>query len=149
MAAGEYAVHFSQSVGDLDSRSCAILPSLTDAESFAREQVELHPALLCRIFDHHGFVGAPAMEVAGKAYKGHNDITPRFRRWVGSLLFFTGSILFVTDWVADFRFDWPSVLGSRLMIPGLILLVTEALVMLHNRRKLAGLGAGNAVAAKR
>jgi hypothetical protein len=149
MAVGEYAVHFSQSVDGIDSRTCAVLPSLRDAEDFAREQVLLHPALLCRVFDHHGFVGAPAVEVAGTAYKGHNDITPRFRRWVGSLLFFGGSILFVTDWVANFRFDWPSVLGSRLMIPGLILLVTEALVMLHNRRKLAGLGAGNALAAKR
>jgi hypothetical protein len=149
MAAGEYAVHFSQSIGDVDSRSCAILPSLTEAESFAREQVLLHPTLQCRVFDHQGFIGPPAMEIAGKAYRGHNDITPRFRRWVGSLLFCSGSILFVTDWVANFRFDWPSVLGSRLMIPGLILLVTEALVMLHNRRDLARVKSGHAVAAKR
>jgi hypothetical protein len=149
MAAGEYAVHFSQSIGDVDSRSCTILPSLPEAESFARQQVLLHPALLCRVFDHQGFIGAPAAEIAGTAYKGHNDITPRFRRWVGSLLFFGGSILFVTDWVANFRFDWPSVLGSRLMIPGLILLVTEALVMLHNRRKPASLESGNTAAAKR
>jgi hypothetical protein len=135
MATGEYAVHFSSSAGDIDSTACAVLPSLAEAEAFSREQVLLHPTLLCRIFDHHGFIGAPAAEVAGKEYKGHNEITQRFRRWVGSVLFFGGSILFVTDWVADFRFDWPSVLGSRLMIPGLILLVTEALVMLHNRRK--------------
>lgn len=146
MVAGEYAVHFSQSAGDVDSRTCAVLPSLRDAESFAHEQVLLHPTLLCRVFDHHGFVGAPAAEIAGKGYKGHNDITPRFRRWVGSLLFFGGSILFITDWVANFRFDWPSVLGSRLIIPGLILLVTEALVMLHNRRKVE---AGKTGAAKR
>ncbi|SEB89968.1 hypothetical protein SAMN05443244_2131 [Terriglobus roseus] len=149
MSEGEYAVHFSQSFGDVDARSCAVLPSLTEAESFARKQVASHPTLLSRVFDHQGFIGAPAAEFAGKGYRGHNDITPRFRRWVGSLLFFGGSILFVTDWVANFRFDWPSVLGSRLMIPGLILLVTEALVMLHNRRKLAGLQYGSTAAAKR
>lgn len=149
MAAGEYAVHFSKSAGEIDARTCAVLPSLSDAESFAREQVAIHSALLCRIFDHQGFIGAPALEVAGKDYKGHNDITPRFRRWAGSLLFVGGSGLFLTDWVANFRFDWPSVLGSRLMIPGLVLLVTEALVLLHNRRRTAASESNTIVVAKR
>ncbi len=134
MQPGEFAVHFSASVGEIDAMSCAIFSSLPDAEAYAQQAVLQHPTLQCRIFDHHGFVGAPMRVIAGSEYKSGNEITPRFRRWVGSILFFGGSALFITDWVANFRFDWPSVLGSRLMMPGLILLVMEALIMHHQRR---------------
>jgi hypothetical protein len=131
MHPGEFAVHVS---GGLNASTCAIFQSLPDAEQYARQEVQQHPTMKCRVFDHHGFVGAPALEIVGSDSTTRDEITPRFRRWIGSVLFFGGSILFVTDWVANFRFDWPSVLGSRLMIPGLILLVTEALVMHHKRR---------------
>jgi len=133
MQPGEYAVHFSASAGEIDAHTCAVLPSLEDAEAYAQQQVAEHPALQCRVFDHHGFIGAPAQEISGKDFRNRNEVSSRFRRWVGSILFVVGTVFFVTDWVADFHYDWPSVLGSRLMIPGFILLVTEALMMHHQR----------------
>lgn len=135
MTPGEYAVHYSMSVIGVDAAACTVLPSLAAAETYARKQVLQHPSLQCRIFDHHGFVGAPALEINGSDFRRRGEITSRFRRWVGSVLFFGGSAMFITDWVAGFHYDWPSVLGSRLIIPGLVLLVTEGLVMLHARRE--------------
>ena len=60
-----------------------------------------------------------------RSYKGESDLSPRFRRWVGSILFFGGLILTVIDWRADFRFVWPAMLGTRMLIPGFLLLITE------------------------
>ena len=140
MQAGGFAVHYSASLDAVDANGCDVLPSLVDAEQFA-EQVLKHPSLQCRIFDHQGFVGAPVLEVRGTQYKDRHELSPLFRRWVGSILFFGGAGMFLTDWIADFHYDWPSVLGSRLMMPGLILLVTEALMVQHKRRAVRGQGA--------
>ena len=136
MLPGEYAVHYS----NLDSSapgtgpSCTILESLADAEEYAKAQVALRPGLRCRIYDDRGFVGPPILEVRGLQYK-ESDISPRFRRWVGSLLFFGGLALVIVDWSVDFKLTWPATIGVRMLIPGLILLVTEAILMLQVRRK--------------
>jgi hypothetical protein len=35
----------------------------------------------------------------------------------------------------DFRLTWPATIGARMLIPGLILLVTEVILVLHAKRK--------------
>jgi hypothetical protein len=136
MAAGEYAVHYSSFDKDVrrTGPSCTILGSLEDAEEYAKAQVMLNPVLRCRIYDDRGFVGPPIVEVCGPQYKGESEISPRFRRWFGSLLFFGGLALVIVDWNADFKLTWPATIGARMLIPGLILLVTEVALVLHARR---------------
>jgi hypothetical protein len=51
----------------------------------------------------------------------------------GSVLFFGGVTLIVVDWCHDFRLSWPAMVGTRMLIFGMILLVTEGLVLLHGR----------------
>ncbi|WP_433965120.1 hypothetical protein [Tunturiibacter gelidiferens] len=137
MSPGEYAVHYSS----FDSSalgtgpSCTILESLADAEEYAKAQVALKPRLRCRIYDHRGFVGLPIREVRGQEYVGESEISPRFRRWFGSLLFFGGLALMILDWSVDFRLTWPATIGVRMLIPGAILLVTELILILHAKRK--------------
>jgi hypothetical protein len=84
------------------------------------------------VYDAHGIVGAPLFEVAGKDYKGESNLST-FRRWVGGVLFVVGSILFSIDVVQDYRLLWPSTIGSRMALPGAVLLLTEGLVMLTAR----------------
>jgi hypothetical protein len=136
MAAGEYAVHYSSFIGAPGTApSCTIFGSLEEAEAHAREQIAQRPDLRCRIYDHEGFVGPPIREFSGSSYKGESGISARFRRWVGSVLFLGGLILMIVDWTHDFTLTWPATIGTRLLIPGVILLVTEAVFVLHARRK--------------
>jgi hypothetical protein len=111
---------------------CDVFPSLADAETHVNEYVTLNPDVRCRVYDAHGMVGAPLAEVAGKSYKGESDLA-KFRRWVGGVLFVAGSILFTVDVVEDYRLLWPSTIGSRMLIPGALLLLTEGLVVLTAR----------------
>ena len=137
MSPGEYAVHYSSFDGSAPGTgpSCTILGSLADAEEYAKAQVALKPGLRCRIYDHRGFVGPPILEVRGQRYVGEREISPRFRRWFGSVLFFGGLALIIVDWSVDFRLTWPATIGVRMLIPGLILLVTEVALVLHAKRK--------------
>ena len=95
--------------------------------------------LRCRVYDAHGNVGAPVFEIAGKDFKGETDLS-RFRRWVGGICFIVGSILTLIDVSQNYRLMWPSTIGTRMLVPGAILLVPEGLVMLtarHNAKKSA------------
>jgi hypothetical protein len=134
MTPGEYAVHYSSFEPGTNSPECAILGSLAEAEQYAREQVTLRPSLRCRIYDHQGFIGAPVSEVKGVKYVPESDITPRFRRWGGAILFGGGLILTVVDWSANFKFGWPAMLGTRMLLPGLVLLFIEAMVVMNARQ---------------
>lgn len=137
MTAGEYAVHYSsfEDAPAGSAPSCTVFGSLAEAEAYAREQVARRPELRCRIYDHQGFVGAPVREFSGSDYKGESFISARFRRWAGSLLFFGGVLLIALDWTHDFLLTWPATIGARMVIPGLILLVTETVVVVLARRK--------------
>jgi hypothetical protein len=138
MEPGEYAVHYSSFDNTAGSGPfCTIFGSLPDAQEYAREYVALNPTLRCRIYDHHGLIGAPIDEIQGSKYVGDSDLTPRFRRWFGSILFFGGLILTIVDWSVDFKYGWPAMLGTRMLLPGLTLLFIEAMVVMHNRRKAA------------
>jgi hypothetical protein len=132
MAHGEYAVHYSQFDGS--QPFCTVFESLSEAKKFAREQVLLKPTLRCRIYDHQGLVGAPIDEIKGEKYVGDSDFSPRFRRWVGSSLFFGGLLLTIIDWSVDFKLGWPAMVGTRMLLPGFILLFIEAMVILTARR---------------
>jgi hypothetical protein len=129
MAPGEFAIHHSHSKDA--APTCTIVASLADAERYAAEQVALDPTLRCRIYDHRGFIGAPIRELRGKQFVADSDITPRFRRWCGSILFFGGIILTIIDWAGDFKRGWPAMIGTRMMVPGFVLLFIEAMVMLQ------------------
>lgn len=135
MAPGEYAVHYSTSDHDGPGAVCTAFPSLAEAEAHAAAHIQVHPNQRCRIYDHNGFIGAPIRELRGAHYRGERDLSPRFRRWTGSILFFGGVALTAYDWSTDFRLSWPGLIGSRMIIPGLILLVTEAVIVLYARRK--------------
>ena len=135
MVSGEYAIHYSSSDADGPGPVCTVFSRLSEAEDFSASHIQFHPNQRCRIYDHTGFVGAPIHELRGPKYRGDSDISPRFRRWVGSILFFGGLALTILDWSLDFRLTWPAALGTRMLFPGLILLVTEAVIILLARRK--------------
>jgi hypothetical protein len=132
MTPGEYAVHQSQNSGP---PSCTVFSTFAAAESYAIGQITQHPTLRCRIYDHHGFIGKPIAELRGSSYKGDSEISPRFRRWGGSILFFGGLLLIIFDWTHDFRLSWPAMIGIRMFFPGLILLITEAVLIFYAKRK--------------
>ena len=136
MVPGEFAVHYSSfSVKDYDGLYCSVFGSLADAEAHAKEQVAQRPTLQCTIYDHEGFVGAPFADIRGNDFKDTGSMSPRFRRWGGWILFATGSILMIIDWRTDFALMWPGMFGSRIIIPGFALLVMDALITIHQRKK--------------
>ncbi len=130
MASEEFAVH-----GTEGAANCRVFSSLEQAENFARQQVALRPDLRARIYGHEGFIGAPVSQLTGASFKGERDLSPRVRRWLGIGFLAVGSGLVVWDWSTGFRMTWPGVVGSRLLIPGAILVVTEFLIWLTARQR--------------
>jgi hypothetical protein len=114
---------------------CVLFPSLASAEDFAAQQVALHPSLRCRIYDHDGLANPPLRELTGAQFKHESDLSPRLRRWTGCILLFGGMVLFAIDWVAGFRFNWPSMIGSRMMPTGLVLLFIDAGILLNRAQQ--------------
>ena len=143
MTSGEYAVLYSgiQPVPS-DNREgkptsgpiCTVFSTLAEAEEHATRQVALIPTLRCRIYDHQGLAVQPIREIRGSQYKGESEITARFRRWAGSILFFGGLALVVLDWSTDFNLSWPATIGVRMFPVGLVLLVTELVIVITARR---------------
>jgi len=131
---GEYAVHYAGSHPGPPG-TCTVLPSLPEAEAYAAEQVRLHPHLQCRIYDHHGMIGAPVREVTGPQYKGNTDMSPRVRRWLGGSLLLAGIGLITLDWANSFRLMWAYTIGLPLLLPGIVLVIIEALVVITAKRR--------------
>lgn len=129
MVPGEFAVHAS------NRASCVVFPSFAEAEDYVHDRLRLNPTLRLRVFTHAGFIGEPMLDLRGSQFKGERDLSPRLRRWIGGALLITGSALFAFDWLNNFRFDWPSLVGSRLLIPGVILVFTEWMIVLTQRQK--------------
>jgi hypothetical protein len=136
MRAGEYAVHYSsiEGPGRL-SPCCTVFGSLAEAEAHAASETARRPELRCRIYGHEGLGRPPSREFKGSGYKEETGIGPRFRRWGGSGLFFGGLILTIIDWRSDFELSWPAMIGTRLLAPGLVLLVTDAVIVITERRR--------------
>jgi hypothetical protein len=136
MTAGEYAIHYSDFSGfSGNTPSCTVFGSLAEALAYASDQISHRPTLRCRIYDSQGFIGKPIRELRGSSYKGENDLSPRFRRWGGSVLFLGGLLLIVLDWMHDFTLSWPAMIGMRMIFPGLALLITEIVIVFYARRK--------------
>lgn len=135
MAADEYAVHFTEfeSPEERAQPYCVVFGSLAEATAFAQAEVARRPRLRCRLYDHQGFIGAPAAEIRGADYKDKVDISPTFRRWGGLGMLVGGGLLYAIDAAGGYRWLWPSMLGSRLAMPGAILVVMEAFILLHRR----------------
>jgi hypothetical protein len=144
MAPGEYAVLYSstdlappgeQKSVPMGGPFCTVFGSLSEADEHAREQVRLLPTLRCRIYNHEGLGREPVLEIRGAEYKGESEISARFRRWGGSVLFFGGLGLTILDWSTDFSLSWPAMIGTRMLPVGLILLVIELAIVIEARRK--------------
>ena len=137
MTPGEYAVLYSgvPEGAPLNSQTCTIFESLESAEQYASAQVATWPELRCRIYDHRGFGAQPVREIRGTAHKGDSEITARLRRWGGGGLFLGGAVLTLIDVAVDYRLLWPSLIGVRMMPAGLVLLVTELVIVIEARRK--------------
>ena len=97
--------------------------------------MRLLPTLRCRIYNHEGLGREPVREIRGAEYKGESEISARFRRWAGSVLFFGGLGLTILDWSTDFDLGWPAMIGTRMLPVGLILLVIELALVIEARRK--------------
>lgn len=141
MVPGEYAVHYSsfEESSDLPPY-CTVFADLEEAEAYALQQVTARPGLRCTIYDHQGLIGPPLRDIRGSKFKDNSGLSPRVRRWLGFTLFLSGLVLILIDWSTDFRLDWPSVVGNRILVLGLVLLITEALISLnakHEQRRLA------------
>jgi hypothetical protein len=113
---------------------CTVFSTLTEAEEHATHQIALIPTLRCRIYDHRGLANQPIREIRGTEHKGDSEITARFRRWAGSILFFGGLALVILDWSKDFSLSWPATIGFRIFPAGLVLLVTELAIVITARR---------------
>jgi hypothetical protein len=142
MTSTEYAVLYSgiqlpsdhQDGTPVSGPYCTVFSSLAEAEEHAAQQVALIPTLRCRIYDHQGLAIQPVREIRGSQYKGESEISARFRRWAGSILFFGGLALIVLDWSTDFNLSWPATIGVRMFPVGLVLLVTELVIVITAKR---------------
>jgi len=137
MANGEYAVHFSgfEDVPEGTPPFCLVFRSVEDAEAYATAEVARRPGLRCRVYDHDGLAGAPLRELRGRDFRDSSDISPHFRRWGGWVLFGGGLLLFCADWIVDFRWLWPSMVGSRMILPGAVLVVTDVFIWIYERHR--------------
>jgi hypothetical protein len=143
MTPTEYAVLYSgaqpvppnpQNPTPTDPRYCTIFSTLAQAEEYATQQVAFIPTLRCRIYDHQGLAVQPIREIRGTQHKGDSEITARFRRWAGSILFLGGITLIILDWSTNFGLSWPATIGVRMFPVGLVLLVTELVIVITARR---------------
>jgi hypothetical protein len=145
MSPGEYAVLYSNLQPPLagqqaDSFSstdpiCVVFDSLGAAEEYATRQAAQFPKLRCRIYDHHGLGRSPVREIAGTEGAEKNQISARFRVWVGGGLLLTGIALGLAEWLSDFRLTWAGTVAARMAPVGVILLITELAIVLEARRK--------------
>lgn len=139
MVPGEYAVLYSSYEASPDgvpaTPYCDVFSTLSEAERHAEEEVKRVSTVRCRIYSDAGLGGPPIREIRGAEHRGESEISATFRRWAGSVLFFAGLGLIALDWMSDFRLTWPATIGARAMPVGLILLLTEAVIVLSARRK--------------
>jgi hypothetical protein len=150
MAPGDFAVLYSAQYAPSNSTSGAMGPSgpvcdlfstFSEAEEHARQETALWPSLRCRIYGAEGLGGPPIKELKGSDYRGDSEMSARFRRWCGATLFVGGLGLILFDSIHDFNRGWPATIGMRAFPAGLILLVTEAVIVWEHKRKQARDGA--------
>ena len=136
MGPGEFAVHYSNFEGEAGKAPyCTVFGSMEDAVAYAQRKVADRPTLWCRIYDDQGLIGPGLKEIRGAEYREKGEMTARFRRWAVVILLLGGLILIGIDWNSDFRYTWPATIGMRMVIPGLVLAVTEVVIVVLDRRR--------------
>ncbi|WP_263417496.1 hypothetical protein [Terriglobus albidus] len=141
MAEGEFAVLFSgdrpetvEGEATPEGPFCVVAADMADAERYAREVVVLYPTMITRVYDRRGMVGAPLFEAHG-AKANHSEISARFRRWAGGSLFGVGAALGLAEIISGFTINWAGMLAARLLPVGVVLLLTEAAIVVGARRE--------------
>ena len=132
---GQPRVAGHEGEGGGEAPACTVFGSLVEAEAHATVKVAEEPTLRCRIYDQHGLAGQPVREIRGALHKGESEISARFRRWGGTILLVGGIVLWVLDAHSDMKMGWPSTVAARIAPLGLILLVTELVIVIDARRK--------------
>jgi hypothetical protein len=141
MAPGEYAVHFSHFNGAVPVVPyCLLFSDLDQAIAYAQNEVKDRPTLRCTIYNHHGLVGPPIRDIRGLEFKG-GEVSRRLAIWIGLTLFFGGAGLAIYDWTRNSQLQWPTAIGMPMVVPGLTLLVAEALSSVHKRTRRTRAGA--------
>lgn len=144
MAEGEYAVLYTgaqprvagqEGEGSSEAPACTVFGSLAEAEAHAAAKVAEDPTLRCRIYDQRGLAEQPVREIRGALHKGESEVSARFRRWGGTILLLGGIALWALDDHFDLKMGWPAALAARMAPVGLILLVTELVIVIDARRK--------------
>jgi hypothetical protein len=141
MAEAEFAVLFSGDRPETvegepapDVPFCVVASDMAGAERFAREAVVQHPTMIARVYDRRGMVGAPLFEAAG-AKANRSEISAKFRRWAGGGLFGVGAALGLAEIISGFTINWAGMLAARLLPVGVVLLLTEAAIVVGARRE--------------
>lgn len=134
MVPGEFAVLYSH-LGTGSEATCTIFTSRAEAEAHAALRVTGDPTLRCSVYDHHGFGMQPLAEFSGSQYKGGSEISSRLRRWLGSFLLAGGMVLGIVEWQSDFALSWAGMIGARIAPVGLILVLTELVIVIDRRRR--------------
>jgi hypothetical protein len=135
MSPGEHAVHYSSFASDDQAPYCTVFENLDAAFAYAQHEVQAQPELSCKIYDNRGFGFLPTCEVHGSKYIDKNAITPGFRRWAGSILFFGGLALLVVEFCSGFSLLWPGVFGGHMIFPGVMFLGTEFYLLMTKSKK--------------
>ena len=141
MAEGEFAVLFSgDRPGTVEGEPtpevpfCVVAADMVNAERYANEAVVQHPEMIARVYDRRGMVGAPLFEAHG-AKANRSEISARFRRWAGGGLFGVGAALGLAEIISGFTINWAGMLAARLLPVGVVLLLTEAAIVVSARRE--------------
>jgi hypothetical protein len=142
MVAGEYAVLYSAYSSEMvqtEGRGpfCTVFGDLAAAKAHANSMCAASPELRCRIYDEHGLGNQAVAEVCGARHRAGSELSAGFRCWCGSILFLCGLGLIALDWSTGFRLSWPATLGVRALPVGLILLLTETVIVWESRRRAA------------
>lgn len=114
------------SEGGISARNpkCLIFDSLDDAQGYCRDRSACTPGIQLAIFDWRGR-GVEPLAIFGEAKGGDQELGSPFRRAVAIVCVAASLLLIWFDWRVDFDRQWPSILASKLLVTGAVLLVWE------------------------
>lgn len=107
---------------------CTVFDSRSDAEIFARKQVERYPTMRCLVFDHEGRANEPLLTVQRHEFAPRGEMGPAFRRWTGGICLVAGIALAGWEIAHDYETIWAGTLAIRLLPVAVVLLGIELVV---------------------
>ena len=125
-----------------DAATCAIVGSLTQAETLCHERVERHPGVRFDVFDARGRSQSPLLTVVHPSRARGLEGDARVRRRHGAIaivLIVVAAVLFWIDWNSGGVMVLPTLLGFNLLLFGGRLLQLNAAYAAAERRRLARL----------